>query len=505
MNKKTGAIAAGHAVTAAAAQQILDEGGNAFDAAIAGLWAACVAEPILASPAGGGFLMAHDQSGKTGLFDFFVSTPLETIANADFRAITVDFGTATQIFHIGAGAAAVPGYVPGLFAVHEKHGSLPMARLLEPAIYAAKSGVELSPFQAHLAALVEPILVSTPNAAAHFAPLGHFPKVGERLTNLALAQTLDQLAHEGATAFTHGDVAAAMIATCKDGRGCLTGDDLSTYLVKYRRALTVDYGGWDLALNPPPAAGGALVGLTLQLAVNHQMNNGGQMTPAAMARALGEVAAIRGDGSEDIAQRICGDYLTPSGSQAKSRPNATRPNATRGTTHISVVDAAGNAAAATVSNGEGNGEMVGGFLMNNVLGEDDVNPGGFGSWTPGVRPASMMAPTLMRKDGQIVALGSGGSNRIRSAVARVVALIAQGKSLEAAITAPRLHVEGNHLDFEDNFSAAHREALTVAFPDQRAWPEPNMFFGGVHAASRRSGSEMEAFADHRRNGAVSPG
>ena len=158
-----GAVAAGHGVTAAAAEEILAEGGNAFDAAIAALWTACVAEPVFASPGGGGFLMARPAAGKLTLYDFFVDTPLNKRPEDDieFAEILADFGTATQGFHIGAGAAATPGFVPGLFAVHAAHGRIPMKRLVEPAIRAAREGVTVTAFQAFLFKVVSPILVWT--------------------------------------------------------------------------------------------------------------------------------------------------------------------------------------------------------------------------------------------------------------------------------------------------------------------------------------------------------
>ena len=492
MTAPKGAVAAGHAVTADAAAEILGDGGNVFDAAIAGLWAACVAEPVLASPGGGGFLMAHRSGGPGELFDFFVAAPKLKRPGTEFRAATVDFGTATQVFHIGAGAAAVPGFVPGLFEIHAALGSLPMPRLLEPAIRAARRGVALTPFQAHVARLVAPILFAEPASEDHFAPGGALPAAGTVLVNTDLAATFEALGREGARLFASGEIAQAMARHAADGRGHLTLGDLAAYEVVRRPPLRIPCGRWTLALNPPPAAGGALVGLALRLAARETGNS----LARALACAQAQVDRLRGSASDLPAGDIVDKHLA-----GLVRDATVRPTALRGTTHISVVDTQGNAAAATVSNGEGNGHLVAGFLMNNVLGEDDVNPGGFGTWTPGERPASMMAPMVMTGDVEAIALGSGGSSRIRSAMTLVAARLAAGTSLADAVTGPRLHVEGGHLDFEDDFAPDERRGLVEAFPDHRAWPEPSLYFGGVHVASVRRGA-VDACADPRRGGVV---
>ncbi len=158
----------------------------------------------------------------------------------------------------------------------------------------------------------------------------------------------------------------------------------------------------------------------------------------------------------------------------------------------------------TISNGEGNGEVVDGvgFMLNNVLGEEDVNPAGVDGWPLGVRLSSMMSPSLIETpDGGIVALGSGGSNRIRTAIAQVVLrMCADGLDLDAAIHSPRLHVEGEHLDFEDLFDDAATEQLRSEFPDHRAWPDRNLFYGGVHAAAMDSKGRVSGAGDRRRDG-----
>ena len=138
--------AAGHALTAEAAAEILEDGGNAFDASLAGVFMAFVAEAVFASPGGGGFLMAREARGRTALYDFFAETPLRRREGDEvsFFPIHADFGPAKQEFHIGLGSSATPGLAPGLFAIHEELCRLPMQRLVEPAVRAARAGFPLS-------------------------------------------------------------------------------------------------------------------------------------------------------------------------------------------------------------------------------------------------------------------------------------------------------------------------------------------------------------------------
>jgi gamma-glutamyltranspeptidase / glutathione hydrolase len=178
--------------------------------------------------------------------------------------------------------------------------------------------------------------------------------------------------------------------------------------------------------------------------------------------------------------------------------------AVRGTTHVSVIDGEGRAASATVSNGEGNGRIVPGcgFMLNNMLGEADLNPDGFGRWRPGLRLASMMAPTIARRgDGRLLALGSGGSNRIRTAIFQVLAdMLLLDRELEAAVAAPRLHVEEDRLDVEAAGEWPDLAALAARFPALQPWPERSLYFGGVHVVERNADGRLSGAGDPRRDG-----
>jgi gamma-glutamyltranspeptidase/glutathione hydrolase len=499
MSKMKGVAAAGHKLTAEAAAEILEDGGNAFDACLAGIAMAFVAEAVFASPGGGGFLMARDARGRTSLYDFFAETPLQkrTGHEVSFFPIEADFGPAKQEFHIGLGAAATPGIAPGLFALHEELCRLPLKRLVEPAVRAAKAGFPLNAFQAYLFTVIAPILTASPGVAAIFAPNGKLMQAGDTFRNPDLGETLAWLAEDGARLFSEGDVARAIVEQSGALGGHLRADDLRRYRVERRAPLLWRHGGAEVALNPPPAASGALIafGLAYLARIAERDRRLDAFALLEAMDATNEARAAHGDG---LAERLANGMLA-----RELRDAAGHPPAYRGTTHISVIDASGNAAAASLSNGEGNGFIVGkfGFMLNNMLGEEDLMPEGLGRWREGVRLSSMMAPTIIAgADGSVTALGTGGSNRIRTAILQVaVNLLDHGMSLEDAVAAPRLHLEKcGTLSFEPGLGDAER--LLAAHPDARVWPDLNLFFGGVHSARLNANGSLEGAGDPRRKG-----
>lgn len=503
MTKPTrGAIAAGHKVTAEAAAEILQDGGNAFDAVLAGLMTTCAAEVVFSSLGGGGFLMAQTPKRKGAvLYDFFANTPLAKRPgnDIDFYAINVEFGPATQEFHIGAGSTAIPGFVPGLFAVHRDLCRLPFARLAEPAIRAAREGITMSAFQAYLFQVVAPILQANKDTKQYFAPSGDLLKEGDIYKNPQFANTLEALAREGESFFREGNAAKAIAEQSASLGGHLTLDDLKNYQVIKRKPLTWRYHNSDITLNPGPAASGPLIAFGLGH-LETTLSDGNAPGVTDLAATMLATNQMRDNWADELTT-ITDPKIIASHIEAM----ADHQPAYRGTTQISVIDEDGNAASATVSNGEGNGRIVNnmGFMLNNMLGEEDLNPAGFHNWKPNTRLSTMMAPTLMTAaDGTITALGSGGSNRIRTAILQVIVnLIDHGMTLQDAISEPRLHLEKcGTLSFEDCLSADQKDALTKRYPDAHAWPERNFFFGGVNAVQRLNDGSFAGTGDTRRDG-----
>lgn len=514
MGKTTGAIAAGHPETAKAGARMLEEGGNAFDAILAAVCAACVCEPVLASLGGGGFLLTHAHDDAPVLYDFFTQTPKNRREKNEFYPIIADFGAVTQEFHIGRGAIATPGLVKGLFVAHRDLASLPMEIIVAPAIELAKQGVRINTMQALLFDIVEAIYAASEDSKALYGSATqetHLLREGETLKNPDMGNLFDALAKEGDSLFYQGEIARLIESDCWGHGGHLSLADLDDYQVVKRKPLRVDYGRSHFYTNPAPSTGGLLIAFALELVKSANFRDlafgsKDHVERLSQIMALTNKARIDGalmDGTEAAQLKMLDqDYLQTYRSQVYGRPNALR-----GTTHISAIDKQGNAASMTVSNGEGCGHILPGtgMMMNNMLGEEDINPHGFNKWPLDTRMCSMMSPTLLlRDDGINVALGSGGSNRIRTAVLQVlVNLLEFNMNLEQAVAAPRMHFERGLLNLEPGFAPQALQSLNDHVPEHKIWDKQNLFFGGVHSV--RSNSETGRFdgvGDSRRGGAA---
>ncbi len=511
-----GIVSAGHARTAEAAQLILREGGNAFDAIIAAAFAGCVAEPVLSSLGGGGFLLAHLPDGSNRLYDFFVHTPAQRPADQqslDFHPIIADFGTVQQEFHIGMGAVATPGIVKGMFQIHGDLGRMPMAEIVQPAATMARDGIPITAFERYLFDVVEAIYASTETSRQSFGSRrlpGKLVQEGELLRLPELADTFDALAREGEALFYRGDVAKKIIEECRTGGGCLTARDLKDYQVIKREPLAHRYRNGRLLTNPPPSCGGLLIAFALSLLDSLGLANmgfGSSEYLQVLARAMDITNKARMDhllAGRDPAV-MAKALFEPEHLAAYRRDVLSRPASLRGTTHMTVIDAAGNVASMTISNGEGCGHVIPGtgIMLNNMLGEEDLNPAGFHCWSPNQRMSSMMSPTLLfQLDGTVVATGSGGSNRIRTAILQVLLnLVDFQMPLEDAVNSPRIHFEQGLLNVEGGFQDHEVAALAKSFDKHKIWQERNLFFGGAHSASYHPrGPTIHGVGDPRRQG-----
>ena len=499
-------VAAGHALTAAAAEDVLREGGNAYDAVIAALATSFVAEPVLSSPGGGGFLLAAPASGRPRVYDFFVQTPRERrpSGEVEFYPVMADFGPARQEFHIGRGTVATPGVIRGLAEIHADLATVPLRELVAPACRHATEGVVVSALQASLLGVVEAIIGASEASRSIFASVEapeRLARAGERSVNPGLADALEAVAIEGADLFYRGEIAAALVSDMADG-GHLATEDLAGYRVAKREPLAIAYRGARILTNPPPSSGGTLIGFGLDLLGAHETGAEPFGSAGHLARLAAVMEATAAARIEHSIETLAA--LDPASAERWREQVAWRLRAFRGTTHVSVIDAAGNIASATVSNGAGSGYVIPGtgMAMNNMLGERDLNRDGFHRWTPDARMTSMMAPTaLAGRDGRRVATGSGGSNRIRTALLQVlVNLVDFAMDVEAAVVAPRIHVEDSFLSVEGGFDAERIAPVLEAWPDHQVWDAPSMFFGGAHTVA--SGPRgVEGAGDPRRDGA----
>ena len=489
-----GAVAAGHPETAGAAADVLRDGGNAFDAALAAMCVACVTEPVLASLGGGGFLTAHPAGGSPVVYDFFPQTPINSRpeADIDFFPITADFGPAQQEFHIGMGSMATPGMVRGLTRIQKDLGSMPLSRIVESVVNLARNGVEVNRLQAYVLGVVEVICTHNEDCLRAYGSSrvpGKTAQAGEVLTFPEMADTFEALAREGEDLFYRGDIAATLVADSQTRGGLLEAADLDAYQVELRHPLKSAFAGATIYTNPPPSVGGMLIAFGSELLKNGVLE-GLEFGSAAYLERLARVmtntqkARIESKLHEMAPENAARDFLRPELVDAYRGGVLGHPAATRGTTHISVIDAAGNAAGVTVTNGEGAAYIIPGtgIMMNNMLGEEDINPQGFHRWPRDVRLSSMMAPSIVQHDnGWTQVMGSGGSNRIRTAMLQVlVNQLAFGMNPAQAVNAPRIHVEGDLVSVEAGFESAAVDTLERVCPRVERWDEINFFYGGAH-------------------------
>jgi gamma-glutamyltranspeptidase/glutathione hydrolase len=515
-DKCLGVAASGSREVSQTAVDILEAGGNAFDAALAALCTATIAEPLLVSLGGGGFLVAMPASGEPVVYDFFCQTPAKRrpVEEIEFYPIMADFGSAVQEFHIGLGSMAVPGVVGGIFEIHRDLGRMPIGEIMAPAIDLARSGVEVNAFFHYIIRILRPILESSRASFCMYESPGQPGKLireGERLVNPDAAITLEMLARAGPDIFYRGDWAEQLARNCTENGGQLTPADLAAYRVERRAPVRFNYRDAECFINPPPSPGGCLLAFALNLLADwlpagtkfgsqeHVVNLLRSMRAASLARNEYRLEL-------DLDDTKMAHLLDSETIRLWKQSVQLHSMFSRGTTHISVADAEGNLASLTASNGEGCSYVLPGtgVMMNNMLGEEDLNPGGFHRWKEGCRLSSMMSPAVAeRADGTRLALGSGGSNRIRSAISQVlVNHLDFQMSLADAVAAPRIHLESQMLSIEEGFNPLAMQAMEDAAPKTHEWARKNLFFGGVHAVSASPDGHFDGAGDPRRGGKV---
>ncbi len=508
-----GAVAAGHPLTAKAGAEVLAEGGNAVDACIAAAFVSWVAESTLTGPGAGGFMLVHQARDRsTRVLDHFVTVPglgLSARQLAEMESIEVAFTPeSSQAFHIGVATCAVPGALAGLGEAHRRFASLPWRTLLEPAIRHAREGVVVTRAQAYLHAILDLILRRTEAAAAIYGPEGERLAAGDRLVMTDLAETLELLAERGADEFYNGELARRIAAYFEEQGGALTMRDLTDYRVIQRRPVRAPFLGHEFESNPPPSAGGVLIGLGLRL-----LDRVGLAGPPGSAEAMAQLVEImraqeaaRGGTFASqlyrggLARRL---FDARAVAERVRALRALRPEAVRGTTHISVVDARGNAASLTASTGAGSGVVVPGtgIQLNNMLGEFDLAVTGRIP-RPGVRFTSGMAPSLvLRGDRPRLVVGSAGSLRLRGAILQVVAnVVGHGLGIDEAIERPRVHFDEPNVQAEGGNDPHELDRLAELGYDLVRWRRRNLYFGGVSGVELRDDGTLAAAGDPRRGG-----
>jgi len=454
------AVAGGHPATVAAGIEILEDGGNAADAAVAASLASCVTETVMTGLLGGGHAVYFDAaSGRARNLDCFVAVPGlgEEPREAELIHLDVLFGAELVHYAVGPASCAVPGLPAGLEALSRRHGRLPWRRVVEPALQLARNGVDFPPAHAACLAMLAPVMTMNEGAGI-YAPGGELLQAGDRLEQPGLVAALEALADDAASVYS-GTIAAELLALSAERNGLLTLADFDAYEPHWADPVEVGYAGGRVATR------GGLSGVPETL------------------RRLPDLRGL--DGTERVLA-LFDVFGTPVDLHGD-------------TTNVSVVDREGNACAFTSSLGLGSGDFIPGLdlHLNSMLGEADLLRGRL---EPGSRMQSMTAPLLaFDADGLSLAAGAAGGTRLRTALLTVVAgILDEGLAAADAVGRPRFHAAPDVVNAEPGVDEVALEELEARGLSVRRWPAPHHYFGGVSVVSRAG-----AAGDPRRSGTAS--
>lgn len=468
----TPALAADQPGAQAIGEAVLADGGSAADAAVATLLALGVENPSSSGLGGGGFAVIWEASANRAYsVDFRESAPAG-VSMDHYR--TTDGVIDPERSRLGCYAVGVPGEAAGLEAIHQRFGHLAWERLVRPAQKMAAEGVPVSPYLASAIQGSASKLERAPALRALLAPDGKWLRAGDTFRNEDLSNTLGTLAHDGASAFYRGTLAASIAATCRDAEGSVGQADLTAYHPIWRAPIVARWNGYDVITVPPPSSGGAVLVEMLHILEPANFDRNGpeaaqsyHLLVEAMKHGFADRATQFGDPdftdvpvdeltstayAERLRAQIDGARTRPHGFYGHPGVHTTQED--HGTTNVSVVDAAGNAVAITSSVNDEFGAMIvapqTGMVLNDTL--DDFSFEGtanvyglIGSEKnriqKGKRPVSSMTPTILLKDKEVrLVVGGSGGPRITSATLQtILGVLAEGKDVDDAVDAPRVH------------------------------------------------------------------
>lgn len=455
-----------HALSSEIGAEIMRQGGNAIDAAVAVGFAQAVVNPRAGNIGGGGFLVYRESGGRVYALDYREKAPAGASRDMYLDA-QGNTGTRSTLGHLASG---VPGAVAGLWAMHQRFGRLPWAQVVEPAIRLARDGHIVDTTRAEFIEESARDLRRFPASAAIFLPGGRPLQPGTLWRQPDLARTLALIRDSGEAGFYRGRTADLIVAEMRRGNGIITLRDLAEYRAAWREPIRITYRGWSIYSMPPSSSGG------VTMAVMFNILEGWPSLPPfgsaeqrhlqveAMRRAFTDRNRALGD--PDFVQIPLAQLLSKEHaaqwrrgiSLERATPSTDMPPVVEGseTTHYSIVDPEGNAASVTttINDSFGNAVVVtgAGFLLNNEMDDFATRPGRPNLYglvqgeanaiAPGKRMLSAMTPTIVvNPQGRLeLVLGAPGGPRIISAVAQVIInVIDHRMSLVEAVFAPRIH------------------------------------------------------------------
>jgi gamma-glutamyltranspeptidase/glutathione hydrolase len=524
---RLGMVVSQNQIASAIGCDVLNEGGNAVDAAVATAFALAVVHPTAGNIGGGGLMLVRPATGKPLAYDFREMAP----AKASPTMFLKDGKYDSTLHHNSHLSVGVPGTVAGLHAAWTENGKLPWKRLVAPAIALARDGFPISPGLARSLRSVLKPMQPYPASLAQFSKSGVPYEAGETLKQPDLARTLERIASAGPAGFYDGETALLIEKEMAAHGGLITRDDLKAYQVKKRVPLAGTYRGYDILAFPPVTSGGTALIEMLNILEGYDLKASGFGSPAtvhliieAMRRAYADRAQYLGD--PEFVPGMPLDRLTskayaadlrksirPDRASVSTPTSFTWPTESDETTHLSVVDDQRNAVSLTYTLEAGYGSKIvvpgGGFLLNNEMGDFNAGPGlttaeGLIGTDPNLaaprkRMLSSMTPTILTKDGQLfMVTGSpGGRTIINTVLLTILDVVDFGMNVQEAIDAPRFHHQWlpDRVDYERNGFSPD----TIALLKQRGHAAREISSQGVVEAIiyNRKENVLEGGSDRR--------
>jgi gamma-glutamyltranspeptidase/glutathione hydrolase len=479
---KTGLVISQSDLASQIGFQVIRDGGNAVDAAVATAMAMAVTHPTAGNIGGGGFLVFRAANGDATTFDFREAAP----AGSHPEMWLVNGKYDSQLHHNSHRAVGVPGTVAGLHLAWQTHGSKPWKDLVLPAVKLARDGFEMTDGLARSLARTLPSFKKYPASLAQFSKNGVPYEPGDVFKQPDLARTLQRIADQGPAGFYDGETAALLEKEMKANNGLITREDLKNYKAKQRAPIKGTYRGYEIIGMAPPSSGGISVQMMLNILEGYDLKAGGfgsaqnlHYLAESMRRAFAERAQYLGDpdfvNNMPVDRLISKEFATtlrktidPAAASKSSPTTFTFTAESEETTHLSVVDAQRNAVSLTYTLEAGYGSKIvvpgAGFLLNNEMGDFNAGPGLTNETgligtdpnlaRPGKRMLSSMSPTIVAKDGKLFMVTGtpGGRTIINTVLMTILNVIDHGMNAQEAVDAGRIHHQWlpDRISFEEH-------------------------------------------------------